>query len=203
MTDATLPETVEAALAPETFDVLEFVSGQGTPEDTVTVYAADKAARRLAKLVAIEAESEARGAAEGFGIADELEWADPDEIAALRKEIEATALTFELTGLAPAAKKALRNSLVAKHGFSEKKPLEEQEAYFIELTHTLIAKSIKGVTRADGAKGASEWTPEMVAGLQGNLNESEWARLDQAVVSINYDTDSYDIAASADFLSKR
>lgn len=203
ITTDNLPDAVKEALAPETFDVLEFVEGQGTPADSVTIYTNNKAGFRLGQLIDQEAANGDRAQAEGLGIADELEWVDPDEIAALREQIEATALTFELSGLAPAAKEAIRKSLTAKHGFSDSKPLAEQEAYFEDYTHTLIAKTITGVTRADGVRDPKTWDVERVAGLRARLNEAEFKRLDNAVYEINFKTDVFDRAVSADFLSKR
>ena len=198
-----LPENVTAALAPETFDVLEFISGGSTPVDDVTIYTANEAGYRLAQLAQMEALNADRAESEGLGIADELEWVDPDEVAELREKVEQTALKFKLKGLAPAAKKAIRNHLVAKHNFKEGSDVEDNEAYFEEYSYTLIAKTIAGVTRGDGAIDTNEWTPERVESLRASINEGEFQRLDAAVYSINFNTDIFDRAASADFLSKR
>ena len=198
-----LPENVTEALAPQTFDILEFVAGQGTPRDTVTIYTDSNAAFRLAELAEMEASNTKRAETEGLGITDELEWVDPDEVEALQTAILETALIFELKGLAPAAKKALRLGLVAKHNFKESEPAETQEAFFEDYTFTLIAKTISGVKRADGSVDPAPWTPERVGQLRDILFEGEFTRLDTAVYEINFKTDIYDRAVSADFLSKR
>lgn len=201
MTD--LDPAIEAALAPETFDVLDFVQGRGLPRTTVTLYTDVEAGQRLADLAASEEDNAKQAESQGLGIADELVWVDPDEVEELRQRIESSAVIFHLRGLAPAAKTALRKSLVAKHNYSESLPAEEQEAYFEEYSYTLIAKSIEKVTRADGAEDPKKWTPSRVEKFHEEYNETEYARLDSAVFDVNFKTDVFDRAASADFLSKR
>lgn len=198
-----LPTNVQEALSPETFDVLEFVSGKGTPMDDITIYTDNEAGYRLAKLAEMEAASAKRGEVEGLGIADELDWVDPDEVAELSERITSSALTFNLRGIAPAAKTAIRANLVAKHNFSEKTPAEDNSAFFEDFTCTLIAKTVTSVTKANGGTDSKPWTVERVGALREILNESEFQRLDTAVYSLNYNTDVYDRAVSADFLSKR
>jgi len=198
-----LDESVTEALAPETFDVLDFVQGRGLPRSAVTLYTDVEAGQRLADLAATEESNAKLAEKEGLGIADEVEWVDPDEVEELRERIENSAITFKLRGLAPAAKKALRNGLVAKHNFKEDVPANEQEAYFEEYSYTLIAKTVEAVVRADGAEDNTKWTPERVKAFHEAYNETEYARLDNAVYNINFNTDVFDRAASADFLSKR
>lgn len=197
-----LPEEIATPLAPENFDVLDFVAGKGTPVGKVTIYTDDEAGHELAEWAQKEADNADRAEAEGFGIADEVEWIDPDVLDELRARVEASALTFKLRGLTPAEKKAIRNSLIAKHNFKEDST-EPQEEYFEEYSYTLIAKSIASVTRADGAIDDKKWTVERVAALRAKVNETEFARLDGEVYDINFKTDIYDRAVSADFLSKR
>ena len=198
-----LDESVIAALAPETFDVLDFVTGSGLPRKKVTLYTDVEAGQRLADLVAAEKAIENRAETDGLGITDDVEWVDPEEVAQLREKIEGSAITFTLKGLAPAAKKALRLSLVAKHNYKEDVPAAEQEGYFEEYSYTLIAKTIESLSRADGAVDNKKWTPERVKKFHESFNEGEYKRLDDTVYEVNFQTDVFDRAASADFLSKR
>jgi len=197
-----LSENIEAALNQETFDVLEFVTGDLTPKDEVVIYTDAEAGYALDKLVQAEADNASRAESEGLGITDELTWVDPDEVDALRERIEASALTFELKGMAPQLKKAIRSALVAKHGHKESDDFEKAEPFYRELTHELIARSIVQARRADG-KLDKTWTAEKIATLDGRLHPTEFGRLDQAVYRVNSDTDVFDRAVSADFLSKR
>lgn len=200
MTD--LPDNISAVLDQDSFDVLEFVTGDLTPKDSVVVYTDTEAGYALDKLVEAEAENAKRGETEGFGITDELVWVDPDEVEALKAKIEASALTFELKGLAPAAKKALRASLVAKFNYKEGATFEESEPFFRAFTHEMIARSIVLAKNAAG-KTDRNWTADKVAAFDGRLHPTEFARLDGAVAKVNADADVYDRAVSADFLSKR
>jgi len=200
MTD--LPANLETALDQETFDVLDFVTGDLTPEDTVVIYTDATAGYALDRLAEAEKEQAKRGETEGLGIADELVWVDPDEVDALKAKIEASALTFKLKGLAPALKKALRANLVAKHNFKEDASFDESEGFYRDFTHELIARSIVEARTSTG-KVDKTWTVEKISKLEGRIHPTEFARLDRAVFAVSSDAELFDLAVSADFLSKR
>lgn len=199
MTDTSNSEALDAVLDQDAFDVLEYVTGDLTPRKTVTLYTNAEAGYRLDELLAIEANA-THG--DSLSIADEVPWVDEDEVADLRKQIEASALTFHLKGLPPKAREAVQKELQAKHNFSDDATDEEKTAYFEEFTNTLIAKSIESVKNAKGAADRS-WSATKIATLRGRLNGVEFGRLDEAVFEINTDSDLFSRAVNADFLSKR
>ena len=202
-----LPESVETALSPETFDVLEFVAGGNTPEDSVTIYTDQAAAYAYHNL--IEKERAAFEAAEkkkkestkhsALSIADaddEVFHPDEQELAELLEQLEATALTFHVKGLAPKLRKAIEKEKVAKHNHKEG---SEDKEYYDDLYTTIVAKSIVGVTKADGSKGRTEWNSESVKALYEVLHESQWGLLLNACVSTGYNAGVFDGIVTADF----
>lgn len=202
MTD--LPESVTEAMSQEAFDVLNFVTGYGTPVSSVEIYANADAGYRLAQLVERERAIAAKAEVEGLSIAEDADWVDPDEVEAIKTEIEDSALTFKLQAIAPGAKETLRERLAEKHSFDPEVPVEDQEAFFREYTLELAAATIKSVThKASGKVDESPWTPERVEALRVSLYEYEFQRLDRAVYALNFEGDVFERAVSADFLSKR
>lgn len=200
MTDNGLSDALNGALNQESFDVLEFVTGDLTPRTKVTVYTNSEAGYRLNELLAQEAEAVREQ--DGLSIADESVWVDPDEVQALREQVEASALTFHLKGLAPKAREAIQKELQAKHNFSDSVPDEQKASYYEEFQNTLVAKSIERAVNVKGAVDTS-WSADKIAVLRGRLNGVELARLDEVVFDINTDADLYARAVNADFLSKR
>lgn len=199
MADNGFSEELNNALNQDSFDVLEFVTGDLTPRKVVTLYTDAEAGYRLDELLAVEEES-SKGAS--FSIVDEVAWVDPDEVDELKARIEASALTFALKGLAPKAREAIQKELQAKHNFTEDAPEEQRLAYFEDFQNTLVAKSI---TKATNAKGASDssWSADKVETFSGRVNQTEFQRLVTAVYDINTDAEIYSRAVNADFLSKR
>lgn len=199
MTDNGLSDALNTALDQDAFDVLEFVTGDLTPRKKVTVYTDAEAGYRLDELLALEEQS-TKGAS--LSIADEVEWVDPDEVDELKARIEASALTFHLKGLPPKAREAVQKELQAKHNFSDDAPDEQKIAYFEDFQNTLTAKSIEKVTNSKGATDTS-WSATKVETLSGRINGAEFQRLINAMYDINTDSEIYDRAVNADFLSKR
>jgi len=204
MTDATyeFPQAIKDALDQETFDVLDFVTGDLTPQDTVKIYTDRAAGWDLNKLVSREKAIEDAAEKDGLSIADEADWVDPEELAAVQARVEAGALTFHLKALAPALKKAINKNLRATHSYKEGGDYNDNAAFFDALTFELMSRTIVKAVRADGKTDAT-WPIAKLEKLQGVLDEAEFGRLDVAVFSINAEGDLYEAAVSADFLSKR
>lgn len=198
-----LPETVKDALNQDTFDVLDFVTGDLTPKDSILIYTDREAGYELNQFVQREKEIAKRAEIEGLGIADDADWVDEDEVAAVRKRVEDSALTFHLKALAPALKKAIRQKLVATTNYVEGASFEENIEFFQQFTYELMARTIVKAVTATGKVDANWGDIEKIKKLEARLDESEFGRLDQKVFSINSDGDVYDAAVSADFLSKR
>lgn len=203
MTDNGLSDALNTVLDQDSFDVLEFVTGDLTPRKTVSVYTNSEAGYRLNELLEQEEENVRNASvSDGLSITDAGVYVDEDEVADLRAQVEASTLTFHLKGLAPKAREAIQKELQAKHNFSDESTDEVKEAYFNEFQNTLVAKSIEKVVNAKGAADKS-WSAEKVAVLRGRVNNVELGRLDGAVFDINTDADLYSRAVNADFLSKR
>lgn len=205
MTDAiydALPETVRPLLDQDTFDIFDFVTGDATPADQVVIYADRAAGWDLNKLVQREKDIENQATSDGLSIADDADWVDPEELAAVKARVEAGKLTFHLKALAPALKKSIRKHLEATHNFKADGSYEENESFYQALTYELAARTIVKAVNPAGQVNA-DWTIAKVQKLEERLDESEFARLDRAVFAINADGDLYEAAVSADFLSKR
>lgn len=186
---------VEEATSAETFDVLEFVNAANLPKDTVTVYTDADAALKLTKIFIAEAERAKNG--DSLSIDDEYEYADEAEITELHERLAASALVFELQGLAPAATTALENHLKAMLPYTEGAANEEFNEMF---NNTLIAKTIQSVTRAvDGVRNETAWTAEKVKGLNASLYISEANKLFNGAAEVNYVGAIFDRAVNADF----
>lgn len=189
---------LDEALDRETFDVLAFVQGANTPKTDVTIYTDADAALKLAHIFVAEAARAEAAAGDSLSIADdeEDEGVDEDEITELHARLTASALTFHLQGLAPAAVRALENSLKAKLPYKEGADNEEFDSTF---NNTLIAKTIKTVTAADGRVQSQPWTAEMVSVLNDSLYVSEANKLFNGAAEVNYVGAIFDRAVNADF----
>jgi len=105
--------------------------------------------------------------------------------AALADKIKKSSLTFKLQGLAP--------------GFVQDLYADDKDA--VDHENSLIALSIKEVTRGDGAKDNTPWTGEKVSQLRRRLVLSEFSKLVEAVVQVNFDSTLFDNAVDAGFPS--
>src|SRR4051812_30021087 len=103
MSDAKLVQdaevAVEAATSEDSFDALAFFSNAALPEDTVTVYQDSKTAFALAvlaeKAIAQREAQKEQDEEEGLSLTDEaVEYIDPDEVAALKAKLNASAVIF-------------------------------------------------------------------------------------------------------------
>lgn len=182
---------VDEALDLEEFDVLDFVSGGALPTKTIKFYTNAAAAFELAEIIDHE---KAVAESETWSLADEND-VDEERVGELREALEASALTFELRGLAPAAILAIEASLRAKHEYKEG---DDNEAYNEAFNLQLVSDSIQSVTNAAGAKG-KKLTPAAVRKLNGSAHPGEWAKLFGKVFELSYSYNIFDKAVSADF----
>lgn len=198
MTDAQqeIQDAVDAATSEDSFDALAFFSGNALPEDTVTVYANADAAYKLAAIREKYEEQKEREDEEGLGITDEVFYVDEDEVAELQRTLKASAVVFNIRGLAPAAKDALEKHARATFPYSEG---AENREYNEALNAALIAKSIVSVSNAKGTKDKNTWDDARVLAFTKVAPESEFAKLYLGVLKVNYIGDAIDAAVSADF----
>lgn len=194
-------EAIAEATDLDTFDVFEFLEGANTPQNTVTVYTDADAALKVAHFLVEEKERNERSKQiDQYSLTEELddeaEQLSEEELTALTERLKASALTFELKGLAPAARKALEKHLQATTDYSA---TDESPEYDRALDGELVARSIVGVTNARGKKSSTKWTAENVLKLTDTLYESESAKLFRGVGEINYVGAIFDRAVTADF----
>lgn len=197
--EISVEESVAEATSEETFDVIEFVKGANTPETKVSIYTDADAAMKILEFLADEDAEKVNVDEYSLGDAlpdeDKLQLSE-EELTALHERLLASELIFTLKGLAPAALKALENHLKATTDYTENGDTPE---YDKALDSHLVAKSIVGVQRRNGAKSTTKWTPEKVEALMEELYASEKNKLFVGVGSINYVGAVFDQAVSADF----
>lgn len=189
---------IEEATSRDTFDVLEFVQGSNTPEQTITVYTDADAALKLAHIFIEEAARSKQASEESLGLTDEDEYegADEAEINELHERLSASALIFRLKGLAPAAVRALESHLKATTDYKEG---AENEEFTEAFNNSLIAKTIKSVERPDGSVSTTAWTAETVGKLNESLYVSEANKLFNGAAEVNFVGAIFDRAVNADF----
>lgn len=195
-----VPDAVEDGLKADTFDVLEFIAGASLPTDEVTVYTDRAAAHRLNVLLE-EEEANKPQEADTLSLADDyVSYSEhEEEITALYEALEKTALTFELKGLAPALVEAIEREKIAKHNHSLD-DLADNE-YFDDYYYTLVAKTISGVRRGDGAVNNAPWTVEQVNKLMSTegLHATQQGILLNAVIVLNFNAKLFQNAVTPDF----
>lgn len=192
---------IENATTEENFDVLEFIAGSATPEHVVTLYTDADAALKTARLIVAEEERNARDKEDDWSIADtfdeEQENLSEEQLTELHDRLVASALDFNLKGLAPAALDALEKSLRAKHEYKED---GDNPEYNKALELELVARSIVSVTnKASGKVSKAKWTTAQIEKLFVGLYPSETNKLLNGVVQINYVAAIFDKAVTADF----
>lgn len=171
--------TETTPLDPDEFDIIDFIEGSNYPEKTVTVYTNGKAALELRTLnEAPEAER------------------DSAAIEAKQAEIEASALTFTLRGLAPAIIEVMMKKIEVN---SKDITDEERVKRFLESTDSLTAASIKGVKTADGREDKRAWDTARAAKLRGHLVSSEYEKLADGVNTVNFDAKLFSDMVDAGF----
>lgn len=193
-------DSIDNAMSEENFDVLAFVSGAATPEHSVVLYTDADAALKTARSLLVEQERIKQNKSDDYSITDAVEEEEDvlseEELDELHTRLIESAITVELKGLAPAALKALENSLKAKHTYKEGAANEEyNEALEFELT----ARSIKSVTSPKGVKNTQKWDAEKIEALYANLYPSEQNKLLSGVIQMNYVAAIFDKAVTADF----
>lgn len=178
MTETTHP--VEAAQAPETFDVLSFVEGSAYPTQTVTVYADPKGATDL-----LAANDERFEIEKAHGDTTEID----ARIEKLSAQVKASALTFELRGMPPGL---VRDLYAVKD--------DDGDDAVVEAENKLIAGTIVNVTNAQGSRDTRVWDAEAVGKLRRFLKEGEFGKLVKGVIDTNFNATVFDQATDAGFL---
>lgn len=191
---------VDAATNSETFDVLEFVTNAKLPEDTVSVNTDYAAGMRLNKIFAAEAAREKnakKGKKDSLSIGDDYDdVTDENEVNELYERLAATAITFKLRGLAPAARKAIQNNLRATLNYTEG---AENPEYWEALNTKIVADTIQSVTNASCQTDPNKWTPERLAKLEEIAHPEEFSKLLIAALELNFATQLVEAKVNADF----
>lgn len=187
---------VEAATSEDEFDAFSFFANAALPEDTITVYADAKTAYALAEVDRKRREQKALDELEGTSLTDEVEYIDPDEVEALQEKLRASAINFNLRGLAPAARDAIEKNARATHKYVEG---AENTEYNEAFNAALIANTIVSVTNAKGTPDKNKWDAARVLKWGQVAQPSEFSKLFEGVFRVNYIGDAIDRAVSADF----
>jgi hypothetical protein len=187
---------VDNATSEDEFDAFSFFANAALPEDTVTVYADAKTAYRLAEIDRKRREQQELEESEGLSLTDEVEYIDPDEVDALQTTLKASAINFNLRGLAPSARDAIEKHARATHPYTEG---GENTEYNEAFNAALIANTIVSVTNAKGTADKNKWDAARVLNWGQVAQPSEFSKLFEGVFRVNYIGDAIDRAVSADF----
>lgn len=191
---------VEKALDVKTFSVLDAIKGRSYPTDEVTVYY-DTAA--LYRLKGLENQRLALGiAANNAPEGDEVDKFDAKiaeldpTIEAVRAEVEASALTFEMRGFAPAVRDSLVDEARAKFKVSV---IEDESDANNWLYARAIAESIIRAKSADGSVDEHHWSVDEVEEMRHFLVPEEFAKVLGTTLLLSYTAFEFDAATSPDF----
>lgn len=161
-------------LNPDTFDIISFIEGSNYPEKTVTVHTDGKAALELR----------------------DLEEKDDKRAASLRKQINSSAITFTLRGLAPKIIEVMmKKAEINSKDISDEERIER----LISSTDALVAATIQKVETADGKVDPQAWDTARAASLRGVLVSSEYEKLAEAVNVVNFDAKLFEDSTDAGF----
>lgn len=184
-------------LTPETFNVLDVLSGVAYPSTTITLHLNEEAARLVNQLREKV----------------EVEYSDTEvpadlssALAEAREALEATKLTFHLRGISTEVERNCRAKAKAK--FPDKKqnvngmqiavPTEEQETFFQQL---VIAAHCQQIVNGEG-KIHTAPDVEVIEQFYYRAPFSQVQKLIEAVNSLKVDAGEFEAAVSDDFLAK-
>lgn len=194
--DQDVDVAVETATSEDSFDAFAFFSNAALPEDTVTVYADAATAYKLAELARKAEQQKELDEAEGTSLTDDVEYIDPDDVAALKEKLNTSAINFNLRAIAPAAREAIEKHARATHPYTEG---GENTEYNEAFNANLIADTIVSVTNAKGVADKNKWDAARVLAWGKIAQPSEFDKLFTGVFRVNYIGDAIDRAVNADF----
>lgn len=174
-------QIIEAAQAPDAFDVLAFVEDTAYPTETVVVYKDVKSAAEYVKLNKRRFELDAA----------KQDTTEIDaKVEAVGAKLSDSAIIFELRGMPPGVVQEFL-----------KAPANEEDvaAGDIERDNKLIAATIIGVSNSKGTQDSRIWQADDVAKLRKFLNEGEFSKLVGGVSSVNFNSAIMDQATDAGF----
>lgn len=213
-------EIVDTMKAPEKFNFADAINQVSYPTGKVKVYLNGAKAGELfeksAEIDELEADkAQIKAGSEGNGgIVDDPEVEEIDakieaakaEQTAIIKEIQDSAMTFHMRGVAPAAWRAIDK--LARQEFKLPKNATEEETVEVNISRNdfvndaVVAHAITKVVNAQGAEDNSGWKREDAANLRAVLIESEWSKIKTLMEELTFATNLFaDVAArDADFL---
>jgi hypothetical protein len=183
MTEASVPNPLDAALDKKTFSVLDAVKGRSYPQDIVDVYTDAETAlkvRRLEERINNERDAEQ---------VNELD----AEKAALIAHVKDSVLTFHLRGVAPGVVDGIQAQADEKFG------ADPSPDKFKWMNYSYLAANIISVTNAEGAVDEHLYTYEDVEQLAGYLPTSEFDKVFNLMQELTFARDLFDLSVSADF----
>lgn len=178
---------VEAATAPDTFNLLTYARGRAMAEDTVEIYFDDHAALKLQDLLAgVDIEAE--------------DFVPTDEMKAAMQALRASKITFHLRAMSPQAQIKLdqkRDAALEKTD-DEKVKTDIWESYVNEEISHMIVQSVNHA----GAVDAIKKTTAEVKTLFELMPPTQIGVFLQAVNKVQFASSAIDASIDAAFLAK-
>lgn len=181
-------ETIDAAQAATTFDVLAFIENTAYPTSEVVVFQDVKSADEYVKLINERVEYDKAG--------KDWDVADDEKIEALGVKISDSAIVFELRGMPPGI---VSEILKVNTPDDEEIPADIAQ----ERDNELVAKTIIGAKNAKGVQDTHVWSAEDIAKLRKFLKEGEFGKLLKGVSEVNFNAMVFDQATDAGFSGRR
>lgn len=183
-------------LTPETFDLLEVVSGIAYPEDEIVLYLDEVSLHALAKAREIVDTLEGDEAAKVN-----------EKIKALEAAIEENAYTFNLKGVSPDFEKEARKSARSRYpdrkqdvqGFKVPVPTEEQNDYFEAI---VLAANIQSIRQHRTGAVIPQPDVDTLQKFLARAPRGQANRLVDAINGLKVDSAKFEAAIGDDFLAK-
>lgn len=187
-------EQVNEILEPESFSIVDAITGTSRPEDTVRVYTDRQAAQDLLRMNA-EMEEIANRQERGKEIDLEYYEALEDQAQQLREKLLESSYVFTLRGLSRDEWEVDRNRL-------RDSDLSDMQVGH-EYTILVFARSLVKVEDSKGRVDEREFTVSEAEVIYNMLPPSEWERVNEAIQQLTFASAYFDQAVDAGFLPQR
>lgn len=185
-------EAVNESTSSETFSVIDTLKSRTYPTEHVVLYTEYEAAYRMSKL--IEQRKDMSKPAEVDAV--------DAEIAELRKQVEASALTFLMRGYDTSIIEAIETKVRQEFGIDSKadiKSLENAGDINDKLNRSFIAHTIVKVTNAAGAVDNGPFTADDLEVYTKILGHTQMKKLLDATENLSFASLYFEKVIDADF----
>lgn len=182
-----------AAQDKATFSVLDAVKDKHYPQDITTVYTDVESAYEIHRL-------ERKIADLGPDDHEAINLLD-QEIAGLKEDVKASALTFRMRGIGRGLKDAINDEAALKFPWVDKTQVDP--AQYGEggqwTNRSFIAAHIVDVTTADGAVDSHKWTEADVDELRKHIPDESFQELIRLMRDLSFAATYFDASVTPDF----